>query len=45
MNHSMNTAGQSAIPNRAKALYIAQASKSEQNPFQEAIDLFDAMSS
>jgi len=30
---------------RAKALYIAQASKSEQNPFQEVIDLFDAISS
>jgi len=29
---------------RAKALYIGQASKSEQNPFQEIIDLFDAMS-
>lgn len=30
---------------RAKTLYIGQAQKSEHNPFQEVIDLFDAMSS
>ena len=30
---------------RAKALYIGQAPKSQQNPFQEIIDLFDAMNS
>ncbi|HEY4810354.1 MAG TPA: AAA family ATPase [Solirubrobacteraceae bacterium] len=30
---------------RAKTLYIGQAAKSQQNPFQEIIDLFDALSS
>jgi hypothetical protein len=29
---------------RAKALYVGQAATSEQSPFQEIIDLFDAMS-
>jgi ABC-type lipoprotein export system ATPase subunit len=33
-----------SIP-RAKALYIGQAAESEQSPFQEIIDLFDALSS
>jgi hypothetical protein len=30
---------------RAKALYIGQAAKSQRNPFQEIIELFDVMSS
>lgn len=30
---------------RAKALYIGQAPKNQQNPFQEIIDLFNAMNS